>query len=194
MSQAGPKQYPNPVEAFKVGDAVKRKGSHGLYKIQGFDAASYKALCKNPIAKTVDWFPIDQLEKYSPYEKDDGPLSDSQIQQIREVSSVTDIPDHRFTESLLGSPKDSIDQTLQERGSRYGSFNDLAQLSQALKETMRAAEGWNRLTASQKEALEMIQHKIARMLNGDPTYEDNAVDVVGYSTLMLKNMQGDLKI
>ena len=88
----------------------------------------------------------------------------------------------------------SIDKTLSERGSRYGSFNDLAQISQGLKEAMRATPGWAKLTASQKEALEMVQHKVARMLNGDPTYEDNAVDIVGYATLMMKNMQGDLKI
>ena len=88
----------------------------------------------------------------------------------------------------------NIDKTLTERGSRYGSFNDLAQISQALKEAMRATPGWAKLTASQKEALEMVQHKVARMLNGDPTYEDNAVDIVGYATLMMKNMQGDLNI
>lgn len=90
--------------------------------------------------------------------------------------------------------KEEVQSILEQRGSRYGSFYDLATLSQDLKDTMRAVPGWKKLTASQKEALDMIQHKIARMLNGDPTYEDNAVDIVGYSTLMMKNMQGDLKI
>ena len=90
--------------------------------------------------------------------------------------------------------KEEVQSILEQRGSRYGSFSDLAILSQDLKGTMRASPGWKKLTASQKEALEMVQHKIARMLNGDPTYEDNAVDIVGYSTLLMKNMQGDLKI
>lgn len=88
----------------------------------------------------------------------------------------------------------NIDNTLSERGSRYGKFCEVATTCQALKSAMRSSPNWNKLTASQKEALENIQSKIGRMLNGDPTYEDNAVDIVGYATLMLKNMQGDTEI
>jgi hypothetical protein len=87
-----------------------------------------------------------------------------------------------------------IDGTLSERGSRYGKFNSVATIVQDLKDVMHNSPNWSKLTASQKEALEMIQHKIARMLNGDTTYIDNAVDIVGYATLMMKNMQGDLEI
>ena len=35
----------------------------------------------------------------------------------------------------------------------------------------------------------MIQHKIARMLNGDPTYLDNIVDISGYATLVQQSME-----
>ena len=35
----------------------------------------------------------------------------------------------------------------------------------------------------------MVAHKIGRILNGDPTYEDSAVDIVGYATLMLEGMR-----
>jgi hypothetical protein len=37
----------------------------------------------------------------------------------------------------------------------------------------------------------MIAHKIGRMLNGDSTYLDNAVDIVGYAQLMLDDMTTD---
>ena len=139
------------------------------------------------------------LAEFKLYEKDGGGLADEQTEETRTTSSATEIPLENFTESLFKlSPepesKEEVQSILEQRGSRYGSFYDLAMLSQDLKETMRAVPGWKKLTASQKEALDMIQHKIARMLNGDPTYEDNAVDIVGYSTLMMKNMQGDLKI
>lgn len=194
MSQSGPKQYPKRLETFKVGDLVRRKGHDPVYEVVGLNEAFCEALCRSKLSRTEGWIPLYFLEKYSSYEKDDGPLTDEQVAQIKSASSATEIPEHSFTESLLDNPKTQIEQTLQERGSRYGSFNDLAQISQALKDTMRATDGWTRLSASQREALEMVQHKIARMLNGDPTYEDNAVDIVGYSTLMMKNMQGDLKI
>jgi hypothetical protein len=36
-----------------------------------------------------------------------------------------------------------------------------------------------------KEALEMVQHKVARILNGDPGYIDNWVDICGYSQLVV---------
>lgn len=83
----------------------------------------------------------------------------------------------------------TIDQTLAERGNRYGSFDEHARITQNLKRAMIDSPNWARMTDDQREALEMVQHKIGRILNGDPDYEDNAVDIVGYATLMLKAMQ-----
>ena len=97
-------------------------------------------------------------------------------------------------ESEVTEEPTQIDATLAERGKRYGKFKEVSETIQGLKSVMHTSRNWVKLTASQKESLDMIQHKIARMLNGDPTYEDNAVDIVGYATLMLKNMQGDLDI
>ena len=68
---------------------------------------------------------------------------------------------------------DSISTVLQERGQRYGEFHNHAKIAQDLKATMHATAGWSRLAPDQREALEMVQHKIARILNGDPNYSDN---------------------
>lgn len=83
-----------------------------------------------------------------------------------------------------------IAATLAERGQRYGAFTGHAQLTQQLKDAMHAHPGWQRLSPDQREALEMVQHKIGRILNGDPNYEDNVVDIIGYATLMLQAMRG----
>ena len=40
-----------------------------------------------------------------------------------------------------------------------------------------------------KESLEMVQHKIARILNGDPAYVDNWVDIIGYVKLVLRDLE-----
>lgn len=80
-----------------------------------------------------------------------------------------------------------------ERGSRYGKFKDGAEIMQSLKDTMRNVDGWNNLTASQKEALDMIQHKIGRILNGDPTYDDSWKDIAGYATLIVNELNGEVK-
>lgn len=86
-----------------------------------------------------------------------------------------------------------VEELITERGSRYGKFKDGADIMQSLKDTMRDVDGWNDLTASQKEALDMIQHKIGRILNGDPTYDDSWRDIAGYATLIVNELNGEIK-
>ncbi|MBE9472959.1 MAG: hypothetical protein IMY75_12755, partial [Chloroflexi bacterium] len=57
-------------------------------------------------------------------------------------------------------------------------------IAQALKDEMWRTGNWEDLDADMKEALEMIQHKIARILNGDPRYADNWLDIAGYARLV----------
>lgn len=85
----------------------------------------------------------------------------------------------------------TIDETLQERGTRYGSFEDHAVIAQELQDVMRTQNGWNALAADQKQALTVIADKIARMLNGDPKYRDNWHDIVGYAKLVDDRMARD---
>lgn len=78
----------------------------------------------------------------------------------------------------------SIDETLKERGARYGEFKSHADISQNLEDDMRATPGWQKLSCDQKEALKIIVHKIARILNGDPDYPDSWHDICGYAKLV----------
>lgn len=84
-----------------------------------------------------------------------------------------------------------IDATLAERGSRYGSFEQHARIAQDLQNVLRAQTGWAALAADQRQALTVICDKIARMLNGDPTYRDNWHDIVGYAKLVDDRMARD---
>ena len=83
----------------------------------------------------------------------------------------------------------NINDTLHERGKRYGEFEDHADISQTLKFMMKQRDGWHRLEADQCEALEMIAHKIARILNGDPNYDDSWHDIAGYATLVAERLR-----
>lgn len=80
----------------------------------------------------------------------------------------------------------TIDTTLAERGSRYGDFTGHADITQGLKRVMCDAPSskWNTLSDDQKEALEMVAHKIGRILNGDPNYIDSWTDIIGYTRLV----------
>lgn len=83
----------------------------------------------------------------------------------------------------------TITDILTERGSRYGSFDSHARITQALKDAMQREPGWARLTPSMRESLEMQAHKIGRILNGDPTYLDSWVDIVGYAQLVVDELK-----
>jgi len=76
-----------------------------------------------------------------------------------------------------------IDAVLQERGIRYGDFLEHARITQNIKTAMALSPNWETLPPDMREALEMIAHKIGRVLNGDPSYRDSWTDIVGYAQL-----------
>ena len=87
----------------------------------------------------------------------------------------------------------TTDQVLAERGSRYGKFVGHARVTQRLKLVIYeelAARGKG-LDADQQEALDMICHKIGRIVNGDPNYDDSWVDIAGYAELVVKRLRGE---
>ena len=77
----------------------------------------------------------------------------------------------------------NIDETLKERGSRYGEFSEHARITQEIKRALKSGVSWEKCTDGQKEALEMIAHKLGRIVNGDPNYADSWVDTGGYARL-----------
>lgn len=89
----------------------------------------------------------------------------------------------------------TVDKTLEERGKRYGDFMGHARVTQNLKSlihTELAVRG-RILAADQQEALDMICHKIGRILNGDPDYADSWHDIAGYAQLVDDRLHGKLR-
>lgn len=70
----------------------------------------------------------------------------------------------------------SVDDVLQERGARYGTFTQNGALYHALK-TLLTTE---KASPVQQMCLDMIAMKLSRMINGDINYRDNWVDIIGY--------------
>lgn len=77
-----------------------------------------------------------------------------------------------------------VNKTLKQRSKTYGDFGNLSVIANDLKLSMRASDGWVRLEPEYKEALDMIVHKIARIINGDPNHIDSWHDIAGYATLV----------
>ena len=88
----------------------------------------------------------------------------------------------------------SIDELLDQRGKTHGDFAVHAMVTQDLKEVMRSVhkvnigsdtviQAWSHLIPSQRESLDMIVHKIGRILAGDPDFRDHWDDIAGYAKL-----------
>lgn len=93
-----------------------------------------------------------------------------------------------------------VTSTIEERGSRYGKFTGNARITQDLKRVIAEHTPLSRirpdgkrsdhLAPDQQEALDMIAHKIGRILNGDPDYADSWHDIAGYAQLVADRLNG----
>lgn len=80
----------------------------------------------------------------------------------------------------------SIVETLNEREAAYGEFGELAKAIQAFKSVLRNAPAYPRMTAAQREAMEMVMMKTCRVLYGDPMHFDSWRDMAGYAMLAVE--------
>lgn len=82
----------------------------------------------------------------------------------------------------------TTEEILAERGKVYGDFTDHAAITQRLKTCLKehrpgGATKFDALVPAHREALEMIVHKIGRIINGDPNHRDSWDDIAGYAKL-----------
>lgn len=83
-----------------------------------------------------------------------------------------------------GEVSNELGVMLSQRGERYGPFAGHADITQTLKRCVHGhagGAGWGRMSAAQREAMDMILHKIGRIVNGDPDYDDSWRDIAGYA-------------
>lgn len=118
----------------------------------------------------------------------EGCLSDTRWQLI--AGDVTSVYCNncaaRIKDNLMNNP---IQTTLDERGKRYGDYSRHAEITQALKTEMYRGPSATQLDSAQREALEMIMHKIGRIVNGDPDYADSWIDIAGYAQLVVNHLE-----
>ena len=88
-----------------------------------------------------------------------------------------------------------IDEILDDRNKKYGSYIDQAQIACALRQVVHRAlvERQNGLAADQMDAIVMVFCKVSRIVNGDPDYADNWRDIAGYATLVADRLEGKVR-
>jgi transposase-like protein len=90
---------------------------------------------------------------------------------------------------------DEVDVTLDARAVEYGKFIEGAEVMQMLKRVVQAALN-NRdktLAHDQAEAMDMIIHKIGRIVNGNPDVVDHWLDIAGYAKLVADRLEGRIR-
>ena len=85
----------------------------------------------------------------------------------------------------------SIEETLADRKKTHGRFDLYAYATQDLKDVIEVHQ-IDTLDRVQREALDMIFGKIARIITGDQTEVDHWHDIAGYATLVEKHLKGEL--
>jgi hypothetical protein len=88
----------------------------------------------------------------------------------------------------MTTKSEDVNATLAERGARYGSFMEHARVAQGLKNVLLWGPTYEQTTPDQREALEMICHKIGRIVCGDPNYDDSWRDIAGYAMLVCNRL------
>jgi hypothetical protein len=136
-------------------------------------------------------------------------IVEEQNDNVLDLSDYSIIKEHIPTEEIekiMGKPKDrmrsgpvmkpqSVDTLVDERGETYGKFKDLAEVAQRFKDSLQyfLITRNKYLAPDQHEALDMILHKMARIINGDADYVDNWRDIAGYATLIADRLEGNAR-
>jgi len=92
-------------------------------------------------------------------------------------------------------PMPEVDATLDARAVDYGKFIEGAEVMQMLKRVVQHALN-NRdktLAHDQAESLDMIIHKIGRIINGNPDVVDHWLDIAGYAQLVADRLNGRIR-
>ena len=104
--------------------------------------------------------------------------------QVPGAGGIAAMPVAAYFKPTMEILMTDIATTLAERGSRYGSFLDQSTIACDIKHAMEKGKNWTALDPDERECLDMIAVKIARILNGDPHYHDSWHDIGGYAKLV----------
>jgi hypothetical protein len=75
-------------------------------------------------------------------------------------------------------------EVLNQRETTHGDYADNAHTAQMLKDCIRRGKNYDRLSAMQKESLDLIATKMGRILAGNPNEPDHWRDLGNYAHLV----------
>ena len=127
-----------------------------------------------------------------------APVDDSQflkqlgIDPVKYAQAVESLQEAKMEIEMY---EDKVDVTLDARAVDYGKFIEGAEVMQMLKRVVQNAL-CNRdkvLAHDQAESIDMIIHKIGRIVNGNPDVADHWLDIAGYAKLVADRLEGRVR-
>jgi hypothetical protein len=93
----------------------------------------------------------------------------------------------------MTNPINALDALLEERGRTHGDYEIHAAITQDLKRAIHhnVADLDRRLDDDMAETLDMIAHKIGRIIAGNPAEPDHWRDIAGYAQLVANRLERD---
>lgn len=79
---------------------------------------------------------------------------------------------------------DPVSRILAVRSDTHGDFSDNARIAQSAKELWRTTPNWHKMAPYQREAIDLLTIKLARILSGDYDCEEHWNDLAGYPSLV----------
>ena len=104
------------------------------------------------------------------------------------IDSFNTIPatDHDALEAQLTSElADGVEKLLSTREATHGDYANTARVAQILKRILTGEMGDEKYTDRQRESLDLICTKLARIVSGNANEPDHWRDIAGYATLAI---------
>lgn len=87
-------------------------------------------------------------------------------------------------------PSSDLEETLKRRSGTHGNFVVQFDTAQRLKEVCKGGTKYDSMPEPMKEALDMVCHKLSRIVEGDPMFVDHWHDIAGYCQLIDNGLEG----
>jgi len=83
--------------------------------------------------------------------------------------------------------------SIPNRDHQHGGLENVGAMAQSLKIAIRTGKNWHLLTPGEQEALDMIAHKISRILSGaNPHSREHWTDLAGYAHAAMRGFDATL--
>ena len=80
-----------------------------------------------------------------------------------------------------------VKDTLAERETMHGDYREVSTVAQSIKYALDCRQA--KLSPAQRESLDMIATKMARIVCGDPNIIDHWLDIEGYARLVRNGLE-----